>query len=236
VAYFYEWDWDGAERCFKRALECSPNSAFAHYRYWALLLATGRVHEASREIRRAEALDPLSPIIVTGRGVQHHMLREFSTAIAHYDRALALEGSRLAAQLCLWRSHELVGDYSAAASALAKALELQGYPRVPPDLYRVTGEEDYVRVTKLVADQICAESGQRPLSEDSVAWLYLSSGDHARALSLLEEAFSKRAAAVVWTAMAPEWDPLAGEPRFCELVKVLGLTRRPPPGRSSRCS
>jgi Tfp pilus assembly protein PilF len=59
----YEWNWAGAEREFKRAIELNPNYATAHFWYGEHLTNLGRVDEGIAEIRRAEELDPLSPII-----------------------------------------------------------------------------------------------------------------------------------------------------------------------------
>ncbi len=54
----YDWDWEGAEREYKRALELNPNLSEAHHGYALLLMAAGRGKEAVTEIRRAEELDP----------------------------------------------------------------------------------------------------------------------------------------------------------------------------------
>src|ERR1019366_4611179 len=49
----YEWDWSGAERLYKRAIELNPNSGAAHARYAIYLADLGRTREAVSEIRRA---------------------------------------------------------------------------------------------------------------------------------------------------------------------------------------
>ena len=54
------WDWAGAEREFKRAIELNPNSALAHGEYSWYLIAIGRSGKALREAQRAQELDPLS--------------------------------------------------------------------------------------------------------------------------------------------------------------------------------
>ena len=44
----YEWDWSGAERLLKHAIELAPNSGYAHFGYAGLLAATGRKQAALR--------------------------------------------------------------------------------------------------------------------------------------------------------------------------------------------
>jgi len=54
-----EWDWTGAEREFKRAIELNPNLSEAYLRYSVLLSVLGRQEEALSMARRAQDLDPL---------------------------------------------------------------------------------------------------------------------------------------------------------------------------------
>jgi TolB-like protein len=58
----FDWNWPGAEREFRRALELNPNSAAVHTQYAEyLLLVPHSVDEGVREVRRAYDLDPLVP-------------------------------------------------------------------------------------------------------------------------------------------------------------------------------
>ena len=61
VKMYYEWDWDGAERAFRRANELNPNLAASHYHYAWLLFLFERLDEAIAEHERARDLDPLTP-------------------------------------------------------------------------------------------------------------------------------------------------------------------------------
>jgi serine/threonine protein kinase/tetratricopeptide (TPR) repeat protein len=61
VKMYYEWDWDGAERAFRRANDLNPNMAGNHYHYAWLLFLFGRLDEAIAEHERARDLDPLTP-------------------------------------------------------------------------------------------------------------------------------------------------------------------------------
>src|SRR4030095_6382611 len=65
VNLIYDWDWKSAEQNFKHAIKLSPNYATARDWYSAYLMAVGRIDEALEEIKHAQELDPLSPIITT---------------------------------------------------------------------------------------------------------------------------------------------------------------------------
>ena len=69
--FVYEWDWQGAEQEFIRAIRLNPDSPTAHSQYAVLLGAMGRLDQAREQGRRALELDPLSPIIRTAKGMGH---------------------------------------------------------------------------------------------------------------------------------------------------------------------
>ena len=48
---YYDWDWDGAEREFRRAIELSPNYPTAHQYYAMHLVWVGRLDEAIARVR-----------------------------------------------------------------------------------------------------------------------------------------------------------------------------------------
>ena len=62
-AQFHDWDWAGAEKEFRRAIELDPRYASAHLWYGEYLTARGRFDEALAEMSRAQELDPMSPAI-----------------------------------------------------------------------------------------------------------------------------------------------------------------------------
>jgi len=61
LLFEHDWNWEGAEREFHRAIELNANDADAHHHYSHLLLALGRVPEARHEAELMLALDPLAP-------------------------------------------------------------------------------------------------------------------------------------------------------------------------------
>jgi len=60
ASFYYDWDWSGAEREFKRSIELNPAYATAHMFYSGYLAVIGRRREALAEVEKAQELDPLS--------------------------------------------------------------------------------------------------------------------------------------------------------------------------------
>src|SRR5262249_30675801 len=93
----HDWDWAGAEREFKRAIELNPNSSNAHQWYALLLTTVGRTEEAIAEIRRAQELDPVSWVVNANTSAVFFYARQFDQAIAQCRQMLELDpGSAVA--------------------------------------------------------------------------------------------------------------------------------------------
>ena len=80
----FEWDRDGSEKEYRSAIELKPNYATAHHWFGADLANVKRFDDGLLELRRAEELDPLSPIIES----RHTLVfaRRYDEAIAQYKR------------------------------------------------------------------------------------------------------------------------------------------------------
>ncbi len=89
---YHEWDWEGADEQYRRAITLNPSDATAHHWYAAYLSTwPGRLNEALTEIERANALDPLSRIISTDHGRILYVSRRYDAAIAQLRRTLDLD-------------------------------------------------------------------------------------------------------------------------------------------------
>jgi tetratricopeptide (TPR) repeat protein len=94
VRWWFEWDWEGAEEAYRRAIELNPNYATAHDGYAMLLSARGRFDEAVEQISKAAGLDPLSLIIAVHAGWPFYFARDFESAIRRFRKALDLDENR----------------------------------------------------------------------------------------------------------------------------------------------
>ena len=79
--HFYEWDWPGAEREYRRALELNPGDTFARTHYALLLGQQGKTDASIAEAQQAVVSDPLS---VHSR----HMLAMNLVLARRFDQAM----------------------------------------------------------------------------------------------------------------------------------------------------
>jgi len=61
LALFYDWDWPGAEREYRRATSLNPGLALAHANFSMFLALMGRSEESLASAERAITLDPIGP-------------------------------------------------------------------------------------------------------------------------------------------------------------------------------
>ena len=88
-----DWDWAGAERGYKRALELDPNSAAAHGWYSFHLTIMGRFEEAIAHAKRAVELDPLAPGHRHGIGKAYYFARQFDQALRAEREAMEFDSN-----------------------------------------------------------------------------------------------------------------------------------------------
>jgi serine/threonine protein kinase len=68
IKLLLDWDWPAAESEFKQGISLNAASALAHNQYAMYLAAMQRLDDAIAEVKRAQELDALSPIVNTDLG------------------------------------------------------------------------------------------------------------------------------------------------------------------------
>ena len=122
----YDWDWTGAEKEFKRAIELNPRYAIAHPWYGGYLDAMGRRNEAITEAKRAQELDPLAPIMNFEVGMAFYYNRDYDKAIEQLKNTLELDADFPPAHGELPAAYEQKGMYDQAVAGFQKGLALRG--------------------------------------------------------------------------------------------------------------
>jgi tetratricopeptide (TPR) repeat protein len=124
-------DTSEAESAFRRALTLNPDHAAAHYRLGVLLMTRGNVQGAAVALRRATEIEP--GLVEARRALARLSLdaRDWTTAIAELQKALAWTPLSAAAHFDLAVGLQGRGDVEAAAREFAIAQRLKPQLRVP---------------------------------------------------------------------------------------------------------
>jgi TolB-like protein/DNA-binding winged helix-turn-helix (wHTH) protein len=150
VEMILDWNWSGAERQFKRAIELNPNSASTHVYYGHYLVAMGRFDEAAAEVRRSVGLDPFSDFSREFGGAWTlYFARRYDLSLEQSRKSLELDPRRPWAHYNTGLVYEHTGRGGEAIQEFLKAEELFGMsPNRLAELrnvYQQSGEKGYWR-------------------------------------------------------------------------------------------
>jgi TolB-like protein/Tfp pilus assembly protein PilF len=219
----YEWDRASSEKEYRRAIELKPNYSTAHHWLGADLGNIKRFDESLVEVRRAEELDPLSPIIGTNLADMLVYARRYDEAIAQYKRILVRNPNFEYAHVALGRAYGSKGMYPEAIAEMRTALELNNGSSTKGYLglwLARSGKRD--EALKLLSE-LKQEATRDYVQGYTFAVIYNGLGDKAEALNYLEKHLSSRAETANTYAVAPELDDLRSEPRFKAMLKRMNL-------------
>ena len=223
VLMFYEYDWPGAEKELKRAIDLSPNLAIAHDYHATYLAAIGRHDEAREEIRQAQELDPLSLMILGDAGWIYYLGRQYDRTIEVSRKAIDLEPNFWYPYTNLGLGYEKVGRFAEAVAALQKARQLDSNSSIYEMLagaYAAWGKKD--EATRVLAE-LTERANQHYVCPYEVATIYAGLNDKESTLQWLEKGYQERADCMPWVRSDAKLDGLRGDPRFDDLVRRLGF-------------
>jgi TolB-like protein len=224
----FRWDWVGAEREFKQTIKLNPHYATVHQWYAEYLSIMGRPAEALAEIKLAQELDPLSPIINTIPGEIYLLARQYDQVIAHCRKLVAVDSTFFPAHVYLGFAYGEKSMYNEAISEGQKAMNLLDNElskrMIIAGLGSVFGKMGRINEAKKMLRELHRISGGQNPSSYYDAIIYLGLGDKNHALILLEKAVEEhRPTQIAALKVQPLVDPLRTEPRFIALLKKMGL-------------
>jgi len=188
-----------------------------------VLSATKRFDEALSELRRAEELDPLSPIIATNTGDTLQQMRRYDEAIAQYKRTLTLDANFGYAHSALGMTYGSKGMYAEAIAEMRRFIELSADPSGKGYLSLWLGKAGHRDEAMKLLTELKQESSQRYVPSYAFAMCYMGLGQKEEALNALEKEISDRSPNAIFFGVNPELDELRGEPRFKDMLRRLNL-------------
>jgi serine/threonine protein kinase/Tfp pilus assembly protein PilF len=223
VMLAYDWDWEGAERTFKRAISLDPAYATAHHWYALFLIAMSRTIEGIDEIKRAQELEPLSLAISTSLGFVCHLNRDFDQAIEAYGKTLEMEPAFTLARRRLGQTYLAKGKFKQAVAEIEKAAAASPDTETLAALgqaYAVSGNR--AEATRLL-DQLAALSSHKYIPSFFLARIYVGLGEKDLALEYFEKAYDERYGMLAYLKLEPAFDSLQSDPRFQALMERVGI-------------
>jgi tetratricopeptide (TPR) repeat protein len=222
LALLADLQWTDSERELKEATSLNANSAISHMYYSWYLTFVGRIDDALREMKAAQALDPLSFSICKTSGTIYYWARDYDLSLQQYRKAMEIEpaanvdmysdmgDSYLAKNMCAEATEAYAHSYEAggnlqAAASLRRAFETRGCRGMQERGLEMNGDPsspDY--------DDFGAAC--------SAAML----GDKDKAFRFLEKAFEDRRE-IIFLKVEPQLDNIRSDPRYADLLRRIGL-------------
>jgi adenylate cyclase len=214
----------GAEAAYLRGIALNPNDATARHWYAVLLAITGRPEMALLEIRRAQALDPVSRVIGSTHAAILYWDGRDEEAIAEWRRTLELDPHFAPAHW--WIALPLLrkGLSEEAMTGLRRAVELtDGNPGALAALahgHAASGEPEEAR---RILDELERLPPGLFVPPARLALAYAALGDLELGLELLERAAAIGDPWLELVLLTPELSALRSHPRLIRLASGIGM-------------
>jgi tetratricopeptide (TPR) repeat protein len=217
-----EWNWNAADREFRRAIALAPGLASAHMLYADYLDAIGETAPALLQAQRAVQLDPLSP-------AAHAILAGAAFASGQYERSLEqcqqillLEPGQPEGYKCMSEILVYAGKYKRSLVDIKEYLA-----KLPRNEIALTmGTVAYAHLGQMrqagaLLAQLRREGRRRYVSPAYLAAALAAMGNDSAAIADLQQSYASHDDDLVSLKTNLFYRPLAGDPRYQALVREM---------------
>ena len=215
-----DWDLDGAEAEFNRAIEFDPNSTTSNYFVAALHAARGDREKALAYLQRTSKIDPASLWVNNFACELYRYFGLYDEAIAAGERALQLDPTFLYGEPLLAALYRETGRLDDAIALYKKSQDLSG--RVPFGLAITYAKINRRKEAQEILETACASRGSYTPG-DAIAHVRVELREHEEAIRELERAYEEHSSSLHFIGIAPEFAPLRSDKRFLSIVQRIGL-------------
>jgi TolB-like protein/Tfp pilus assembly protein PilF len=225
----FEYDWEGAAREYKRAIQLAPESGQAHFDYSEYLAMLGRNDDADKERNLAQALDPSHDYFFdAGVNRLDHTVEQDRQAL---EEKAPNDPFALGA---LAKVYATLHRYEDAVQLYERCLALYGWT----EYVRVLKEADAKGGAKFALEEWMRAVELRSKSHDAfpvfvAAFTYTALGNRDRAFVWLDKAVAQRNWCIIYMRRMrgwrirgesfDDWEALRSDPRFGALMRQVGL-------------
>ena len=216
--WFYEWDSAGAEKELLQAIQLEPSNVDAHHWYAMVLMTSGRIDNAEKEMRIALALDPKALILRTNLGWVHYMGRQYPLAIQELQSVARDNPSFLTAHYKLWWTYSVTRDFPRAWEELKAIVHVISTPENEKRILMTYEKSGYAAsLHALSTSNGTVYTG----SMVDAARCMNFAGDKAEALKFLQLAMNRHEGWMIFVESDPAFDLLRSEPEFSRMLQEV---------------
>lgn len=219
-----DWDFDGAERAFRRALELDPDSALNRREYAVFLNSMGRFDESTAEIKNALRLEPVSVLNHRIYGMILFYSRRYDEAITQLERTIDLDPEFRGAFGFLCQAYRLNGMSDKAFECFLRSPVRKAENAAKIDAWKTIYKESgwHGVLWQTIEDARMDEKTSR-LSAWDMANIYGELGERDKAFDVIEKGLGRGGWGWTVTKVNPLLDSLRNDPRYDQLLRNIGL-------------
>jgi serine/threonine protein kinase/Tfp pilus assembly protein PilF len=228
LAFWYEWDWDTAERSFDRTLSLNPGDALSHGSRGWLCLNRRRFDEALQEIKTALALDPLMPLFYAWAVGLNWSAGRADDALAEFAKALEIDPTNGLAYFHAGVAYVRKGLLDEALETFENGKKFAVFPGWIETniglIYARKGERE--KAERLLDELIESKTTVQNVSATSIAWLAGELGKLDLAFEYLDKAYGERDTLMVFIHIYTDFfsPAVAADPRFKGVLARMKLS------------
>lgn len=223
VKWRYDWDWDGADREFKRAIELNPNYPTARQWYGLFLIYRKNFDAGRAELLKAQQLDPLSLAINANVGLSYYFERRYDDAIKHLRSTLEMDRYFPYGHFFLGWALEQKGNFIEAENAFQRAAEIDRTPVTQAYLAHGLALSGKRSDAEKYLAELQKKSSVSYVSPYYLAVISIGLGEDEKALEFLQSCLADRSESMVLLGVEPKFDRLRSMKRFNQIIQQIGL-------------
>jgi TolB-like protein/DNA-binding winged helix-turn-helix (wHTH) protein/Tfp pilus assembly protein PilF len=221
----YDWDWSGADKEIRRAIELNPGYADAHRLHAEVLWQTGRLNEAIAESKANLELDPISLGNNVDLGVEYFLARQYDRAVEQERKVLELDPNYVDAYYFRGIAYLKKSMYKEGKADLEKGVAIAPASEVALTGlgygYAVAGRRAEAH---RILDKLNELSKQKYVSPIWRVKIYAALVEKDKAFEWLEKAYEDHSiVSVGYIKTNPMFDPLRTDPRYADLLRRTNL-------------
>ena len=223
IKFRIDWDWKGAEKELKKAIEQKPGYATAHEWYALFLAVQQRFDESLKEMQIAYQLDPLSPNVNTGLARIYQFRNEMDQSLAQIKHTLLLDSNYAEAYFTAGMTYYKRKEYEKSLPNIKKAIALAN--RRPVMLSMLAAVQ-----TKLgrpeESRQLLAELETPPLNNDklyAIALIKSALGQTDEAFDILEKLVNEKYGLMIYMNADKSYFEQSNNPRYQNMLQKMNF-------------
>jgi eukaryotic-like serine/threonine-protein kinase len=220
------WEWDAAEREYRRALELDPNNTNARHWYALFLDRLGRFEEAIAQYKLALSLDPLNLTFNTSVAGVYADQGQYDRALDQFKKTFEIDPNYASAHDNISRLYRELGKYDLWLEEWKKAAALENDPdelSIAEEVARVYAKNGF-RSAAIRQVELRKELAQRRYVDPAgIAYESAILGDKDQVFFWLQKAYSEKSGALQLIKIAKPMDPFRSDPRYIDLLKRMRL-------------